>query len=120
MLVSSHNLRELEDICDYVGIIHQGEMVIEKPLDDLKGNVQKIQLVFKDEFPEELKNQLEILHTSKTGSVITLIVKGDSHKIGESIKAFEPVVYDKVNLTLEEVFIYELGGLGYDINSIIV
>lgn len=119
VLVSSHNLRELEDICDYVGIIHKGRMVIEKPLDDLKGNIQKVQVVFKDDFPEELKSKIDILHLSQIGSVYTAIVKGDSQEIDEKIKAYNPVVCDKVSLTLEEVFIYELGGLGYDLKNII-
>ncbi len=69
VLVSSHNLRELEDICDHVGIIHKGKMVVEKPLDDVKGSTQKVQVVFGDEFPGELEEKLEILHKSKTGSV---------------------------------------------------
>ncbi len=120
VLVSSHNLRELEDICDHVGIIHNGKMVIEKPLDDLKGNIQKLQLVFKGDFPSELKEQLDILHLSKTGSVYTAIVKGESEKIKEITAKFSPIVFDNVSLTLEEVFIYELGGLGYDFKHIIV
>jgi len=120
VLVSSHNLRELEDICDHVGIIHKGRMVIEKPLDDLKGNVQKLQLAFSGEFPAELHNSLEILHLSKTGSVYTLIVKGNTDKITDAVKASNPLIFDKVSLTLEEIFIYELGGLGYDFNQIIV
>lgn len=120
VLVSSHNLRELEDICDHVGIIHNGKMVIEKPLDDLKGNISKLQLVFKEEIPEELKEKINILHISKTGSVYTAIVKGDTEKIENEINAYNPLVFDKVSLTLEEVFIYELGGLGYDFENIIV
>lgn len=120
VLVSSHNLRELEDICDHVGIIHNGKMVIEKPLDDLKGNISKLQLVFKEKIPEELKEKINILHISKTGSVYTAIVKGDTEKIENEINAYNPLVFDKVSLTLEEVFIYELGGLGYDFENIIV
>ncbi len=120
VLVSSHNLRELEDICDHVGIIHNGKMVIEKPLDDLKGNIQKVQLVFKDGFPEDLEAETDILHISKTGSVFTAIIKGDSSEIEKTVMKYSPVIYDKVSLTLEEVFIYELGGLGYDFNHIIV
>lgn len=120
VLVSSHNLRELEDICDHVGIIHHGKMVIEKPLDDLKGNVQKLQLAFSSEFPEALKDALDILHLSKTGSVYTAIVKGDADVITDLVSAAKPLIFDKVSLTLEEVFIYELGGLGYDFKQIIV
>ena len=120
VLVSSHNLRELEDICDHVGIIHKGRMVIEKPLDDLKGNIQKVQLVFKEDFPERLKEEIKILHISKTGSVYTAIIKGEPEEIANAVKAYNPVIFDKVSLTLEEVFIYELGGLGYDFKHIIV
>lgn len=120
VLVSSHNLRELEDICDYVGIIHNGKMVIEKPLHDLKGNIQKIQVVFDGEFPEMLKDETEILHTSKVGSVYTVIVKGAAAEVTQKFKAYNPVIFDKVSLTLEEVFIYELGGLGYDFKNIMV
>ncbi len=120
VLVSSHNLRELEDICDHVGIIHKGKMVMEKPLDDLKGNIQKIQIAFKDELPKELEESLEVLHISKQGSVYTLIVKGEADAIKEKVVAYSPLLYDKVSLTLEEVFIYELGGLGYDFKHIMV
>lgn len=120
VLVSSHNLRELEDICDYVGIIHKGRMVMEKPLDDIKGNIQKVQVVFKEDFPEELKQEIEILHTAKTGSVYTVIVRGEGREVEDRIRQYNPVIFDKVSLTLEEVFIYELGGLGYDFTHIIV
>ena len=116
VLVSSHNLRELEDICDYVGIIHKGKMVIEKPLDDIKGNIKKIQVAFNGDFPEELHKKLDILHLSKTGSVYSLIVRGNE----EIIKEYNPVICDTVGLTLEEVFIYELGGLGYDFENILL
>lgn len=118
VLVSSHNLRELEDICDYVGIIHNGKMVMEKPLDDLKGNILKLQLVFMGDMPEELKEKIDILHITKTGSVYTAIVRGNAVETDRIVKEYTPLVYDKVNLTLEEVFIYELGGLGYDFKEI--
>ncbi len=117
VLVSSHNLRELEDICDHVGIIHKGKMIMEKALYDLKGSVHKYQLAFSGEFPSGLENKINILHKSKIGSVYTLIVKGEAD---EEIKAFSPTVFDKVSLTLEEVFIYELGGLGYEFTDILV
>lgn len=120
VLVSSHNLRELEDICDHVGIIHNGKMVIEKPLDDLKGNIQKLQLAFSGDFPETLKSALDVLHISKIGSVYTVIVKGDPDFVSETVSAANPLIFDKVSLTLEEVFIYELGGLGYDFKQIII
>ena len=120
VLVSSHNLRELEDFCDHVGIIHKGKMIIEKPLSDLKGLVHKYQLAFKEDFPDEISEKLDILHTTKIGSVYTLIVKGDTTYADEIIKSHAPLICDKVSLTLEEVFIYELGGLGYDFGNILV
>lgn len=120
VLVSSHNLRELEDICDHVGIIHNGKMVIEKPLDDLKGNIHKLQLAFKEDCIDDIKSKLDVLHITKTGSVYTMIIKGNLEEAKSIINSFNPVIFDFVSLTLEEVFIYELGGLGYEFENIIV
>ena len=120
VLVSSHNLRELEDICDHIGIIHQGRMIIEKPLDDLKGNVHKYQLVFDGDFPEDITQKIEILHSSKIGSVHNLIVRGDKAETTKIFASYMPLVCEMISLTLEEVFIYELGGLGYDFQGILV
>ena len=120
VLVSSHNLRELEDICDWVGIIHKGHMIIEKPLDDLKGSVHKYQLVFRENMSKQLESMENVLHVSRTGAVYNVIVKGDAERADSAVKALDPVVCDRVSLTLEEVFIYELGGLGYDFKNIIV
>ena len=117
VLVSSHNLRELEDICDWVGIIHKGKMIIEKPLDDLKGNVHKYQVVFGEKMLEEAEN---LLHISNTGHVYSVILRGDAQETDAQIKALAPTLCERVSLTLEEVFIYELGGLGYDFKNIIV
>ena len=117
VLVSSHNLRELEDICDWVGIIHKGKMIIEKPLDDLKGNVHKYQVVFGE---KKLEKAANLLHISNTGNVYNIILRGDAEETLSQLKKFEPVLCERVSLTLEEVFIYELGGLGYDFKNIIV
>lgn len=119
VLVSSHNLRELEDICDWVGIIHKGEIIIEKPLDDIKGNVCKYQVSFTSSKEEELKKIEGILNISKTGSVYNLIIKGNSDEIFNKLKNMSPILLERISLTLEEVFIYELGGLGYDFKNII-
>lgn len=119
VLVSSHNLRELEDICDYVGIIHKGRMILEKPLDDLKGSVHKYQVVFGENVPEGLEKVENVLHVSNTGSVYNIIMKGSDFECDNIIGRYKPVVCEKISLTLEEVFIYELGGLGYDYKSII-
>lgn len=119
VLVSSHNLRELEDICDWVGIIHKGEIIIEKPLDDIKGNICKYQVSFTSANDEELAKIDGLLNISKTGSVYNLIIKGDSEEIFNKLKKMSPILLERISLTLEEVFIYELGGLGYDFKNII-
>lgn len=120
VLVSSHNLRELEDVCDHVGIMHKGEVVLEKALDDVKGNIHKIQLAFKEEFPEALKSRINILHTESIGRVHMIIAKGDSEEIKTVISEYSPIICDLIPLTLEEVFIYELGGMGYEFENIIL
>ncbi len=118
VLVSSHNLRELEDICDHVGIIHEGKMMLEKPLDDIKGSVHKYQVVFKDNIPEEISASENVVHVSNSGSVYSVIMRGDIISCERFIEKFSPVLFERVNLTLEEIFIYELGGVGYDCKNI--
>lgn len=120
VLVSSHNLRELEDVCDHVGIMFNGKVVIEKALDDIKGDIHKLQIAFKGEESEEFKESFNILHSSKFGSVDTFIVKGDIESITKYCKEKEPLIFDILPLTLEEVFIYELGGMGYEFKNLII
>lgn len=121
VLVSSHNLRELEDVCDYVGILHEGKVVIEKSLDDIRGNIHKLQVAFSDRsFPDALETKLEVLNKSGFGSVNMLIVKGDAEQIVSTVNQYNPVVCDILPLTLEEVFIYELGGMGYEFETILL
>lgn len=120
VLVSSHNLRELEDICDHVGIIFDGKMVIEKSLDDLKGTVKKYQAILTDEDMADLEKNLDILHKSKMGSVTTFIVKDNNDFAEDIIRKHSPQLCESVKLTLEEVFIYELGGMGYNVKDIII
>ncbi len=120
VLVSSHNLRELEDICDHVGIIFNGKMVIEKSLDDLKGVVKKYQTMLSEEDLIKVEMNFDVLHKSKIGSVTTVIIKDDGKKAEEYIKELSPALCECVKLTLEEVFIYELGGMGYNVKDIII
>ena len=119
VLVSSHNLRELEDICDWVGIIHDGKLIAEKPLDDIKGGVCKYQVSFKEDKSELLNSIDGLLSITNTGSVYNLIIKGDADANYKILKDASPILLERVSLTLEEVFIYELGGLGYDFKNII-
>ena len=126
VLISSHNLRELEDVCDHVGIVFKGKTVIEKSLDDVKGNIHKIQLAYNlsdgeyEKQLEKISQELEILHTSRIGSVSCLIIKGDTEKVKETIYATSPAIFDIITLTLEDVFIYELGGMGYEFENILI
>lgn len=120
VLISSHNLRELEDICDHVGIMHGGKLVLESALDDVKGNIHKVQTAFESGLPEALESQINILHKEQFGSVCTLIVRGQPEEIIEKIGYAKPLICDILPLTLEEIFIYELGGLGNEFENIIL
>lgn len=120
VLISSHNLRELEDICDHVGIMHDGKVVIEKSLDDVKGNIHKIQVAFKGDFPEKLETEIDILKKEAFGSVELLVVRGDGEQIRDEIEKYNPVICDILPLSLEEVFIYELGGMGYELKKLVI
>ena len=120
VLVSSHNLRELEDVCDHVGIMHKGKVVIERSLSELQGNISKIQVACPSGMPK-LPEEFKVLHMSNTGRVYTLIVKGDPKKAAEAIASDEHrfAVVDILPLTLEEIFIYEMGGVNYDVKDIL-
>ena len=111
VLVSSHNLRELEDVCDHVGIIDHGKVLIERSLSELQDNMVKVQTVFEEE-PD--LSSLDILHDSSVGKVRTLIVRGRQDEIAKKISCLSPVFFDLLPLSLEEIFIYELGGADYD------
>lgn len=116
VLVSSHNLRELEDICDHVGIMHSGKMLLERSLADLQDNIVKVQLVTENPPPDGLN----ILHQSTLGRVQTLIIRGNSQQIAEQLATGTPMLCDLLPLSLEEIFIYELGGSGYDVKNLVL
>jgi ABC-2 type transport system ATP-binding protein len=120
VMISSHNLRELEDICDHVGILHQGQVLIQKDLDDLKADVHKIQIAFSNEIPAALLQETETLHHEQRGSVTIMIVRGAYDQIISRMQAYHPAVLDILPLTLEEIFIYEMGDNGYEIHNILV
>ena len=119
VLISSHNLRELEDVCDHVGILHRGEVLLQKALSDMKSDTFKLQIAFENEFPEALRQELTILNHMQTGRVHMLILRGTQEEILSTVEAYEPLLADLIPLTLEEVFIYELGGKGYDFQNIL-
>ena len=120
VLVSSHNLRELEDVVDHIGILHNGRMVIEKELDDIKSDIHKLQVGYKGDIPEEVLAMEGLLHREQVGSVLSLIVRGRKETILSKIKETQPIILDMLPLTLEEIFIYELGGMDYDIKNILI
>ena len=114
VLISSHNLRELEDICDHVGIMNHGKMLLERSLADMQGNIVKLQIV--GDIPEGL----EILHESASGRLQTIIVRGTAKQVEEAVKPVNPTYYDILPLSLEEIFIYELGGVNYEVKNIVL
>lgn len=118
VIVSSHNLRELEDVCDHVGIMHKGKVMIERSLSDLQGSVCKIQVAFQAEMPK-LPEGFDVLHMSNTGRVYTMIVKGDPAEAKVQLEKMHPMLIDILPLTLEEIFIYELGGVEYEVKDIL-
>ena len=97
--------------------MHKGKVVIEKSLDDVKGNIHKLQIAFGAAFPEGFDGSFDVLHKEQYGSVFQYIIRGDGEEIIEKAKAFEPVLSDLLPLSLEEVFIYELGGMGYELKN---
>ncbi|MBF8983312.1 ABC transporter ATP-binding protein [Lutibacter sp. B2] len=119
VLISSHNLKELETICDHVGILHKGKMLIERDLDDLKSDVHKIQVAYKAGVPEEVTKNVHIMHQEKHGTVDLFIVKGEKKEVLSKFNQYNPMILDILPLTLEEIFIYELGGMGYEIQNVI-
>ena len=114
VLISSHNLRELEDVCDHVGIMDKGQMLLEKSLASMQGNTVKLQMV--GEPPEGL----EILHTSASGRLNTLVVRGTPEEVQAKVTACNPTYFDILPLSLEEIFIYELGGVNYEVKNILL
>ena len=114
VLISSHNLRELEDICDHVGIMDKGQMLLEKSLESMQGNTVKLQMV--GSAPEGL----EILHESMSGRLSTLVVRGTPEEVQAKVSACNPTYFDILPLSLEEIFIYELGGVNYEVKNILL
>ena len=119
VLVSSHNLRELEDVCDHVGIMSKGKVLLERTLSELQDNTVKLQVVFPGEVPV-LPAELHILHHSNVGRVHTYIVRGSSEEILRRMQITEPVLLEAIPLTLEEIFIYEMGGEDYAVRDIVL
>ena len=119
VLVSSHNLRELEDVCDHVGIMDHGTVLLERSLAQLQDNMVKMQVVFQEGVTAP-PPQLPVLHASHLGRVHTLIMRMNAQEAAAHLAPFCPVLADAVPLTLEEIFIYELGGVDYAVKDIVL
>lgn len=119
IIMTSHNLRELEDICDNLGLLYKGNILFESDIDTLKTHMFKVQISLKQDFNKKTFKGLKILSYKKIGSVATLIIDekdSDSRKILEDLN---PIILDYLPLTLEEVFIYQMEALGYEFNEIV-
>ena len=118
VLVSSHNLRELEDVCDHVGIMDHGKILLERSLSEMQENICKVLVALPD--GGTLPAGLNIVHQSSTGRLLTLILRGNQDEIAGALYTAQPLFMDMVPLTLEEIFIYELGGADYAVKDIIL
>ena len=119
VLVSSHNLRELEDACDHVGIMNKGKVLLQRSLSDLQDNTVKLQVAFGGDEPA-MPASLDVLHHEKIGRVHTYIVRGNQNDILAQMSALRPILLEAIPLTLEEIFIYELGGADYAVHDIVL
>lgn len=123
-VIASHNLRELEDICDHVGLLHKGGVLLSEDLENLKLGIQRIQIVFRDgqeaESAERLGQKFRVLNHTATGKVETFTLRGEEQEINSFIMELEPKYYEALPLTLEEIFIAETESAGYDIRKLIL
>ena len=120
VLVSSHNLRELEDVCDHVGIMNKGQVLLERSLSELQDNTVKLQVAYAAAEEPPLPEGIQVLHRSAVGRVITYIVRGSREEVLHRMQALSPLLLEAIPLTLEEIFIYELGGADYAVRDIVL
>ncbi len=120
VIASSHNLREMEDICDSVSIMHFGKLLFNRDLAEIKGMHNKLQIAFKELPDDDFYKHVGAVHKNVRGRVVTCIIKGDIPDIESRISQYDPLMYDILPLTLEEIFTYEMGEKGYEISNIVV
>ena len=119
IVMTSHNLRELEDICDNLGLLHKGGILFESDIDSIKTNMYKVQISLSNDFSIDSFKNINILSYKKIGSVATLIIDDKDDDSKKKLEKLKPIILDYLPLTLEEVFIYEMEALGYEFNEII-
>lgn len=119
-IIASHNLRELEDICDHVGLLHKGGILLSKDLEEMKADIHKVQCVVSEEARQQLLQELEVLQMEQRGSLLTLTVRGSRETVLKVVRGKEPVFSEVLPLTLEEIFISETEVAGYDVKSLLL
>ena len=119
VLVSSHNLRELEDVCDHMGVMNKGQLILQRAVSDLQENITKVQAAFENGLPE-LPKELDVLYRAQSGKLNTLILRCPRQEAHDRIAAMNPILLDVLPLTLEEIFIYELGGADDAVKNIVL
>ena len=120
-IIASHNLRELEDICDHVGLLHKGGVLLSKDLEDMKCNIQKVQCVFaSEEAKQKVMDGLKIMKTEERGQLHTLTVRGSREEIMALFATVDTIFFEALPLSLEEIFISETEVVGYDIKKLIL
>lgn len=118
-VIASHNLRELEDLCDYVGLLHRGKIILNKELDNVKQGIHKIQIAFKNAFENNPFEDLNLVKCEQKGNLYNIVIKGEENEYLDYLQSLEPVFMESLPLTLEEIFISEMEVAGYDINNIL-
>ena len=118
-IIASHNLRELEDICDHVGLLHRGGILLSRDLDDMKLNIHKVQCVLKEGMEESDLTALNRIKTEKRGKLYTITVRGSKEEIEGLVESYQPIFYEMIPLSLDEIFISETEVAGYDIKKLI-
>lgn len=120
IIISSHSLRELEDTCDQLAMLHSGRIIFESDVMNLKTSLFKIQVAFSGDYDKDTFKGIDMLHYQKSGSVATMIVRGNRDEVAALIKAMNPLLFEIIPLSLEEVFVYEMDALGYECNEVLL
>ena len=120
-IIASHNLRELEDICEYVGLLHRGGILLAKDMEDMKVSIHKMQIVIKDdETLSKIKERFEVVKVENRGALYTITIRGKREEVDQFMLEINPIFYELLPLSLEEIFISETEVKGYDIKSLIL
>lgn len=119
-IIASHSLRELEDICEHVGVLHQGGVLVEEDVDVMKGNLVKVQCVLEDVDDVTLRSVFDVVELEQRGKLFTLTIRGREEEVLKDLERMEPSFFEILPLSLEEIFIYEAEGVGYDVQKFLL